>query len=121
MWLEKVGWAYGPGSRVSVQTNANYGSLEGRDHFDSSISFIVTQYSANAMCESWVVISNHTLVLLLLIVQLPGRLCGYCSYGTDGTRVAHSKRKAAAFAARVTASNATAVRETRSERKWLFV
>jgi hypothetical protein len=56
MWLEKVGWAYGTGSRVSVQTNANYGSLEGRDHLDSSISFIVTQYSANAMCESLAVI-----------------------------------------------------------------
>jgi hypothetical protein len=79
-------------------------------------------------------------VLLLLIVQLPGRSCGYCSYGTDVTRVAHFKRKAAAFAARVTASrvahfkrkaaafaarvtasNGTAVRKTRVERKWLFV
>jgi hypothetical protein len=52
--------------------------------------------------------SNHTLVLLLLIEQVPGRSCGYCSYVTDATRVAHFKRKSAAFAARVTASNATA-------------
>jgi hypothetical protein len=60
-------------------------------------------------------------LLLLLIVQLPGRSCGYCSYGTDATRVAHSKMKANAFAARVTASNGTAVRKSRAERKWLFV
>jgi hypothetical protein len=60
-------------------------------------------------------------VLLLLIVQLPGRSCGYCSYGTDATRVAHPERKAAAFAARATDFNATAERETRSERNWLFV
>jgi hypothetical protein len=104
---------------VWVYSNANNGSLEGGDHLDSSISFIVTQYSAKAMCESWVLIFNHTLVLVLvLIVELPGRSCGYCSYGycscgycsygTYATRVAHFKRKAVAFAALVTASNETA-------------
>jgi hypothetical protein len=56
-------------------------------------------------------------VLLLLIVQLPGRSCGYCSYGTDATRVAHFKRKAAPFAARVTASNATAAALRASKKK----